>query len=1306
MIEVKSKDGKLIRCKLDEFDYNGQFMGERTVSATVKSWRVISFEVGDYIEYRDEVFIMDFPSSDTKNATPESHGEAIIYELSFKPTSTELDNCQFQDYVLFDNGLHYSPSPKFTFIGTAKDFADRIKANLDRVYPGAWSIEVSPSVVLEDKNIEIDNTSCWNAVVILNKEFLLNFSVVGRNIKIGFSESILDHTFYYGKNNGLYNIERVVVDDNALITRLIPYGSERNIPAGYNKGENDIVSKKNLMLPGYLQTGMNYIDSENVAKYGIREFSVLFDDIYPSIEGVTVEGLGRIDEIVSADKVSLENEKEPTFKVQIKDIGFNIADHLTPETAVISIKNGSLIGYEFEISKVEKNASGYELTLKKSDRDNWIVPNPDQNLSAEDRFVLLNIRMPEKYVSYAEGKLFTRAKSYIGLYDHSQYTYNIGVDDIYMARNYELYYSIREGNKLRLYDSDLNIDRDIIIQSLSIKEGGGLPAYSITLSDTPTSSTIDKIWDAIGNIKNSGSIISSVSAGGDGSSEDLNKKYLRKDVSDIGFGFYTWEAGFMTKSTIRSAEYNIGWEAETPTGWSVSETGTAWYTSLNVRGPILSNNIIGSPYYASGWTGFGSQWDLSKHRLETDFVSVRKELRVYALDVFRIYGTNGDLAVSTTNKIDRVEDMGTVWRCHIDDYDGEMYMNMRIDDIVKCQTWEKKSGRYYMARVTNINNTWFELSKILLEGETTPAKGDVLIRWDNLTNADRKGLLYLSASDSYAPYMDVRYGDWNATFGTIKVRNGRLDGINDPAFPELYGAQNNFGLYTCNFYGTGELILRSTGESVSRTFEVLKDSIKMGLDEVRYEIQVSQDSILSNPIFKDDTTGWEIANVIYPWTINGGLLAASGNPFVNFISGGVRVIDPVNDRTVLQVTDSTVTQRNAIFTDRKPGKYALRFAYRSLLGFGRMEVGVSGSNLRISVPLSENQEYQKAEIISEWDGTGDFIIKVTGGTVNITDISFTSDKLANAINEIKVYYDTKLTFYAEKAVMNSFREEYDKFNQVVKKDYATQTWTYNAINTEVGTIVNGKLTNYSTTSQTSTLINNKVADLNMWQYATTSWTSTQITNSVSNKASVSYVDQTADALSIRIQGTESITDAFYKFDSTRMMTNRRIEIGSGGGTGFVASAGFAPSSIGPAFWCGSTFANRENASIKLSHDGSGWLAKKNINWDTSGNAKYNGEVSFVSGSTGLRIRANEGIDGSILCYDDRNSSMRETGFFNATTLRFGSPTSAAGYRVKAFEVRPAYKDRSRYTIRCAWPSFDQAEYGDTYKDTNGFLKVK
>lgn len=809
--------------------------------------------------------------------------------------------------------------------------------------------------------------------------------------------------------------------------------------------------------------------------------------------------------------------------------------------------------------------------------------------------------------------------------------------------------------------------------------------------------------------------------------DDLDKRYLLKQQNDIGYGFYTWEAGFMTKASIRSAEYNIGWEAENPTGWHVSETGVAWYASMNVRGPILSNNIIGSPYYVSGWTGFGSQWDMTKHRLETDFVSVRKELRVYALDVFRIYGTNGDLAVSTTNKVDRVEDLGNVWRCHIDDYDGEMYMNMRIDDVVKCQTWEKKSGRYYMAHVVDIGNTWFDLSKTLLEGETTPAKGDILIRWDNLTNLDRKGLLYLSASDSYAPYMDVRYGDWNATVGTIKVRNGRLDGINDPLFPELYGAQNNFGLYTTNFYGTGELILRSTGESVTRTFEVLKDRITMGFSEIREEMRVSESSVLVNPIFQEGTKNWEVTNVFNPWTISGGLLSASNRLLTNFISGAIVVTDSINDRSVLQVADTTVTQRNALFTDRAPGKYSLCFIYRSLLKYGTMEVGIPGSSLFIKLNLSENKEYQRTELIGDWNGTGDFIIKVSGGSVNITDISFTSDLLANAINKIEIKYDSLFEHTATKTELGHVRSELDEFGKEVRRDYATQSWTATKISTDVGTIVNGKLTNYSTTSQTSTMISNTVRDLNLGQYATTKWTSDTITSSVKNKADKgewgSDLTQTANDLTAtftsQINGVKGITDAFYSFNSTRMRLNRRIEMGSGPNNAFSCKAGISPDTTGPAFWAGSTWENRENSVIRLGHDGAGWLAKKNILWDTAGNTTFRGQLEssgagnrvIIDPSGVLKMLSGNykifhmGYNVDRQIYPQLNMERYTSGGINEDTSVLTPTTLYFRDRVNGTSFFIA-KIGTKYTIRASWPSLGEVGTNEVYKDSSGYLKVK
>lgn len=722
----------------------------------------------------------------------------------------------------------------------------------------------------------------------------------------------------------------------------------------------------------------------------------------------------------------------------------------------------------------------------------------------------------------------------------------------------------------------------------------------------------------------------------------LDDRYLRKDINDTAHGQITFDSGWMTHQPVRSAVYNIGWEEETPEGFYITEKGNAWFSSLNIRGPILGNNIFGSPYFASGWTGFGTQLDFPKSYLELDHLLVRKTLKVYELVVNQIRGTNGSLAVTDTNKIESVEDNGTSWRCYIDDMDGEMYMNLRAGDVVRCQTWEQLSGRYYCGIILRVGDKWFDLKKELLEGKDMPATGDIVVRWSNLTDADRQGLLYLTSSDSYNPYLDVRYGPWDATVGSIKARLGRLDGINDPAFPELYGSYNNFGLYTSNFYGTGELILRSTGESVTRTFDVLRDSISMGLSEIRYEMQVSQKSVLLNPAFLDDTKNWEFTTTTYAWINNSRFISANNGVFQNFISGAKLANDHIKERIVLQVADATVTQRNILFTTHDPGKYAIRFSYRSLLPFGQIEVGIPGTGLYVSRPLNDSSTWQQAEIVSDWDGIGDFTITVTGGVANITDISFAEDEIENAISKLKVEYDTKLTFYADKALMETFRAEYDEFNREVRKDYATQIWTHNKIQSDVGTIVNGKLVNYSTITQTANQISTVVSQINTvdsrvddvkgditqitsyinsagWitkSTGNTLWAKKEMEN---GKTLVSTINQTAENITIDVSRIDSaisgITNAFYRFSEDKMSLNRRIELGVGSASNFVAQAGISPqlnswSKSSPAFWAGGTYDqaipdsfSNVSAGAVITHDGSAWFSKNKIKFDATGHAE-------------------------------------------------------------------------------------------------------
>ena len=87
------------------------------------------------------------------------------------------------------------------------------------------------------------------------------------------------------------------------------------------------------------------------------------------------------------------------------------------------------------------------------------------------------------------------------------------------------------------------------------------------------------------------------------------------------------------------------------------------------------------------------------------------------------------------------------------------------------------------------------------------------------------------------------------------------------------------------------------------------------------------------------------------------------------------------------------------------------------------------------------------------DALSDAVIKLqTQITQNAEEIKLSATKEYVNQKPIKYILNTtpSLSLKADKAELNSFRDEYDEFNQVVRRDYATQTWTANKINSEVG----------------------------------------------------------------------------------------------------------------------------------------------------------------------------------------------------------------------------------------------------------------
>ena len=1330
---VYDRSGKIERCTIKELEYNGSFMGERTIACSFESPSVINFAIGDHITYRGEEFYLDYEPSQTKGASFGSVINAFKYDLIFRTIDIELQNCQLLDYVPYGNDYHYQPSPSFSFVGTVKTFAERIQANMDRDYPG-WKIEVYDGIETEDAEIEIDNVSCWNALVMINKEFGLNFFISKRNVKIGYPEESLDHTFYYGKNNGLYQIERDVNADEVVVTRLYAYGGERNIPDDYNKRDSDFSGKKNLMLPGYLETGKSYIESKNLPAYGVREYTMVFEEIYPSIAGVELPDIGRIDELVAAEQITKETETKGTFKITIKNIGFNIKDYLTTETATISIKSGSLTGYEFEIVDVVQLESGnYDITLNKSTRDDFQVPNAGQNLSAGDRFVILNIKMPEKYVEYAEDRLLKAATSYLAEHDHVIYTYNIGVDEIYMARNGNLHDLIREGMKLPLYDVDFGTDYSIIIQSLSIREGESIPTYDISLSDKPIASTIDKIWDAIDNVRNEGSTSTGGSIiGGGASPEELNKKYLRKDVNDTAKGSIHFER------EIGSSIFTDGWEGK---GWEIQSTGAALLDSLRVRSDIYVGGNTGSPTFASGFTGWGWQIDTPTATGEMDNLFIRKTFTAYEIVYSQIYGLGGSQIVSDINKIARVEVMADRYRCYMDDMDGLMLMNLRKGDGVRIQTRTGTTSiKYLFGRCIGVDSDYFDIAIPLIEGTGQPEAGDFALRWGNNEDTDRQGLIYLTTADSGAPFIDVYDGITDAsTEGKLKARIGHLTGIRTQRGDQLSG----YGAYLNGIYVENSTFILQNGDTIEQTFIAMNGKFESLIDSIRNDISAEGGNILVNSSFSQNTNYWTAANNVHFINVGGEYLWLDGSFYVE----KDQVADIYNDngQNVLRIRNTYILQQNAIMnipdhTEEEEKTYSFSLFYK-VLRTGSCGFGIPGTELYHEEQLPESDSYQKLSKVGKWDGKGDFELRFTG-EVLIYGVGLFSDEISDAIVHLqtqitqneeeiklratkdyvdaetdKIYtkYDTSLSLKADKAELTSFKEEYDEFQQVVRRDYATQSWTSNKIQTEVGSYVDGALVGY----------------------ATTSWTSSQISSSVRGLASVTYVDQTANGLNINIDSLsnrvdnvegelDSVTDitgAFYSFGASKMRLNRRIEMGAGSNTNFQCVSGISPDTSGAAFWAGSTYENQLNAKIKLNHDGSGWLAGGNILWNVNGNSYFTGTLQTQA--EGKRVTISPANPDRFISFYNETQLVGKMGLLetenNLAYLKLGvegtgftMELSTAGLIWKPYNGSQTF-DMSQYrgTVRLygAWPTdLDSFEAkfirGTIYVGSDNILRVK
>ena len=765
MFTIYDKTGNDVRLEIASLTYNGDFMGESFVSFDVDTPYPIDFEIGDYLEYRGERFVLNYTPSTIKNSSRLSSGNAFSYkDVKFNSLADELTRCDFLDYVLADNHVHFSGLSKFSFhVVSVKDLADRIQANLDRVYTGSnkWTVTVEDNVTANDKMITVDNINCWEALTLANSELDENFIIKGRVIKIGTEGLSVGKVLGYGKGNGLIKMEQSTNNDSLVVTRLRAFGSTRNIPYRYynklKEADGNLLLPEsmyvpNLVLPGFAEAGGDaYVDSDNITSIGVREATVYFDgsgelqEIFPSIEGMTAEELkaagknvnatGRIDEIVSAEQMTddgvvpegKDKLEKKTFTITLKDIGFNPVDdeHLTTETPYISIKSGWCGSRDFEITACEKKGDNYVLTCNR-EMDNSInkaFPNNPYQVSAGDYFVFIGIAMDDLYVKAASQRLLEAAKKYLAENDKSKYTYTPRIDNVFMARNPSIAMALKEGNILDFNDTDLGINASVIIQSVIIKEGGAVPEYEITLFNDKILSTIEKIQNSISSLANSTGIT------------------LEQAKSLFAAWIEVWRVKWFDQ-TLHTFD-DVNFKSVTSTdfeskvkGWIIDALGDAEFRDVLLRS-FKSWNFAAGPLGA----GVGM---VNDDELQTDKLLVRKIMYVLEMMIQRMRFQGGQMVLSQAAgfKVNSVEVFDTYYRlrCHPGDFN-----EFEVNDQARVQNFNGSDTKYLWSLVVAKGDDYIDISRVDKDGDGVPAEGDEIVQLGNRTNTNRQDAVLLSA---------------------------------------------------------------------------------------------------------------------------------------------------------------------------------------------------------------------------------------------------------------------------------------------------------------------------------------------------------------------------------------------------------------------------------------------------------------------------------------------------------------------------------------------------------------------------------
>lgn len=451
-----------------------ELLGNDIVDISVESAVKLYFQIGDKITIIGRDYTLNIPPKETKLSE-----NKFRYDLQFEGVQYDLSRATYDVNIDTTGSDLYADA----LTGNMKLFLDVLIANINRVFPGKWVLGTYPNDT-ETKTLTFSETD--NCLAVLqrlceeyNQEFDIAIAQNGtRTINIEQAGKTIAFTFQYGKGKGIYELTREKVSSSNIVNRLKVYGGSKNISSKYRATR--------LCLPGKSKSQSYIENAESIAKYGVWENAIYFEDIFPQRTGV-ITALG--------DTVLKFIDNTMDFDLNEKEADGVTTKYLLAGTpAKIHFNTGNLAGYEFEITSYDHVTKTFTIKSFSDERD---MKFPSETSAAfrfaiGDEYVLLDIAMPQSYIDAAEQKLLEKGQEYLSQNCQPKVQYSLTLDEFFLKKTFGTDVETNifwVGDYIPIKDDDLEVDKLIRVKGFTrdlLKEC----SYNLTISDLAVTRSI------------------------------------------------------------------------------------------------------------------------------------------------------------------------------------------------------------------------------------------------------------------------------------------------------------------------------------------------------------------------------------------------------------------------------------------------------------------------------------------------------------------------------------------------------------------------------------------------------------------------------------------------------------------------------------------------------------------------------------------------------------------------------------------------------------------------------------------------